>query len=109
LLVLYLAQRVAYGRSRLAAAANLLLALGTSLVVLGAAILPAGLEQALTNINDQMAVLPLGLSRILGLTVHLDIPLALPNYLIGLGLALATSGLVMRLLRWVFGSRAATA
>ena len=33
-----------------------------------------GLEAALTAWNDQMALLPWGLSRILGITVYLDIP-----------------------------------
>jgi len=75
--------------------------------VLGLAILPAGLERALTTINDQMAVLSLGLSRILGITTHLDIPLSLPSYLIGLGLALAAVGILLRLSGRLPGRRTA--
>jgi hypothetical protein len=107
LFVLYTAQRAVNGHSRPAAAGSLLLALGASLAVLGLAILPAGLERALTTVNDQMAVLPLGLSRILGITTHLGIPLELPDYLIGLGLALAVVGLLLNLLPRFVTRRAA--
>ncbi len=56
----------------------LLLALGTPLVVLGALIAALGLERAMTWWNDQLALLPWGLHRILGLTVYLGIPTVLP-------------------------------
>ena len=56
----------------------------------------AGLEKTLTAINDEMAVLPLGLSRILGITTHLGIPLELPIYLMAVGaLFLAFGGLLL--------------
>jgi hypothetical protein len=41
----------------------------------------SGLESALTAFNNQMALLPLGLSKILGITVHLGIPTEIPLYL----------------------------
>ncbi|MGD2077582.1 MAG: hypothetical protein PVH18_04335 [Chloroflexota bacterium] len=97
LFVLFVAQRAVYGCSGLAAVGSLLLALGSPLVVLGLFIMPFGLEQALTTINDQMAVLPLGLSRILGITTYLEIPTALPQYLVALGLLLAAGGLLLAL------------
>jgi hypothetical protein len=73
--------------------------MGSSLIVLGALVAFVGLEQAMTTINDQMAVLPLGLSRILGITVHLDIPLDLPRYIALLGAILAILGLLLSRLR----------
>lgn len=72
-----------------------LLGIGAPLLMLGGLLAAYGLERSLTTINDQLAVLPLGLSRILGLTVHLDIPLALPTYLLGAGGVLALLGLLI--------------
>ena len=46
--------------------------------MLGATLSAVGLERSLTAWNDQMALLPWGLSRILGITVYLDIPPSLP-------------------------------
>ena len=52
----------------------------------------------LTVINDEMVMLPPGLSRILGITVHLDIPLELPVYMLIAGGVLALVGLGLILL-----------
>lgn len=49
-------------------------AVGAVLAVVGALIGIVGLEAALTVWNDEMALLPWGLSRILGISVYLDIP-----------------------------------
>ena len=51
-----------------------------------------GLEQALTVWNDQMALLPWGLSRILGITVYLGIPTSLPAAMSVTGLVVAAVG-----------------
>jgi hypothetical protein len=51
-----------------------------------------GLEQAITRLNNEMAVLPLGLSLILGITTHLDIPTDLPLMMMAMGAALALVG-----------------
>jgi hypothetical protein len=103
LFVLYAVARTWMGQRPAQALGSVALAVGAALVGLGA--LPAllGLERALTLINDQMAVLPLGLSRILGLTTHLGIPLGLPVYLMLAGGALVLLGL----LGHVFGRRRA--
>jgi len=53
-----------------------------------------GLERALTTINDQMAIVPLGLSRILGLTFHLGVPTALPMWLLTAGGILGMLGVL---------------
>ena len=58
---------------------------GAVFLALGMVPALAGLEKTLTAINDEMAVLPLGLSRILGITTHLGIPLELPIYLMAIG------------------------
>ena len=51
-----------------------------------------GLERALTVWNDQMALLPWGLSRILGITVYLGIPTWLPGAVAVLGIILVAAG-----------------
>lgn len=97
--VLYGAMRHPLGRGRLAALGRLLGSGGVALALLG--IVPAvfGLERMLTAVNDEMAVLPLGLSRILGITTHLDIPPDLPLYMIGAGGVLLAAGLLATLIR----------
>jgi hypothetical protein len=49
-------------------------ACGAALAVIATLVAVIGLEAALTAWNDQMALLPWGLSRILGITVYLGIP-----------------------------------
>jgi hypothetical protein len=65
----------------------------------GRVLVAAGLERALTSWNDQLALLPWGLSRILGITVYLEIPASLPivaavagGGLVLLGFALLATG-----------------
>ncbi|WP_454042873.1 hypothetical protein [Cellulosimicrobium sp. Marseille-Q8652] len=66
------------GVSVLGATGRVLVAAAAPLVVGGLAVAAVGLETTLTAWNDQMMVLPWGLSRILGLTVHLGIPVDIP-------------------------------
>lgn len=56
------------------AVAAVVVAAGTALASVAALVGAVGLERALTAWNDQMALLPWGLSRILGITVYLDLP-----------------------------------
>jgi hypothetical protein len=94
--VLYAVQRASLDRSVPQALGNLSVAVGAVFVALGLVPALAGLEKTLTAINDEMAVLPLGLSRILGITTHLGIPLELPIYLMAVGaLFLALGGLLL--------------
>ncbi|KAB1912516.1 hypothetical protein, partial [Micromonospora sp. AMSO31t] len=72
-----------------------LTAAGVPLGVLAGLVAVIGLERALTVWNDQMALLPWGLSRILGITVHLGIPVDLPGYAAVAGAALAGVGLLL--------------
>jgi hypothetical protein len=85
-----LALRHAYGLRR--AGAVVLVAVGVPLAVLGGLVAAIGLERALTAWNDQLTLLPWGLSRILGITVHLGIPASLPLLAVGAGLLLAAAG-----------------
>jgi hypothetical protein len=94
LFVLYAVARTWMGQRPARALGSIAIAIGAALVGLGALPAMLGLERALTLINDQMAVLPLGLSRILGLTTHLGIPLGLPMYLMLAGAVLVLLGLL---------------
>lgn len=58
-----------------------------------------GAETALTVWNDQMGLLPWGLSRILGITTYLDIPPETPWVAAAFGGALLAVGLVLALPR----------
>jgi hypothetical protein len=83
--------RQRYGLLRRMAVGRTMLAGGLTLAVLAGGVAVIGLEKALTVWNDQMALLPWGLSRILGITVYLGIPTSLPA-------ALSVTGLVVALL-----------
>ncbi|NUS53374.1 MAG: hypothetical protein HOV66_00715 [Streptomycetaceae bacterium] len=75
-------------------ALGLVLAAGGGALAIPAALVTAlGLERALTIWNDQMALLPWGLSRILGITVYLGIPSYLPAVALAGGAAAAAVGL----------------
>ena len=54
-----------------------------------------GAETALTVWNDQMGLLPWGLSRILGITTYLDIPGDTPWYATAFGTLLVVGGLLL--------------
>lgn len=60
----------------------------------GASVYFLGLENILTFFNDEILMLPGGLSRIMGITTHLDIPLELPLWVIYSGAGLFVSGVV---------------
>jgi len=70
------------------AAAKVLTALGIQILTAGAALAFFGLEDSLTALNNDLLVLPSGLSKILGITTHLGIPLQLPLWILSAGLAL---------------------
>ena len=76
---------------------------GAGLAVPAAAVAVIGLEQALTLWNDQMGLLPWGLSRILGITVYLDIPASSALYAAIAGVGLCALGLLLAVPRGVRG------
>jgi hypothetical protein len=79
------------------AAGVVLAAAGLVLAALGGFLSMIGLEQALTVWNDEMSLLPWGLSRILGLTVYLEIPASTPLYAAVAGGVLLLIGLLLTL------------
>ncbi|GAA3193864.1 hypothetical protein GCM10010468_03370 [Actinocorallia longicatena] len=91
--------RTAYGAGARRAAGGVLTALGVPLLLLGSLVAGLGLERCLTWWNDQMALLPWGLSRILGITTYLGIPTILPTAVAVLGGALVLAGGALRLRR----------
>jgi hypothetical protein len=95
LAVLYGAQRCQLGLSVAGAIGRIMVAIGATLALLG--LVPAifGLERMLTAINDEMVVLPPGLSRILGITVHLDIPQELPMVMVVAGGVMMLVGVML--------------
>ncbi len=52
-----------------------------------------GFEKTLTVLNDELMLLPGGLSRILGITTHLEIPTNIPTVVMYLGLVLVLLGI----------------
>ncbi|BDV29857.1 hypothetical protein [Microbacterium terricola] len=91
------AMSVQIGRRR--ATGVVLGAVGAGLAVPSLVVAVVGLEQALTVWNDQMGLLPWGLSRILGITTYLEIPGDAAWVAFGVGLALAVTGVLLSL-RW---------
>ena len=69
-------------RSVAASAGLVFLVLGIQLLVAGSLMLFFGLEESLTAMNNELLVLPGGLSKILGITTHLGIPEELPLWIV---------------------------
>ncbi|PJI90951.1 hypothetical protein [Luteimicrobium subarcticum] len=95
----FFALRAAYGASRRRAVGAVALAVGAVLAVGGAVVAAIGLETVLTAWNDQMALLPWGLHRILGFCVYLGIPTSLPTDVAIAGAAVAAVGAVLLVAR----------
>jgi hypothetical protein len=76
-------------------AARVLAAAGAPVALLGVTLWAAGLETSLSVWNDQMALLPWGMHRILGITGFLDLPPWLPKLVTATGVApVAAGGLI---------------
>src|SRR5699024_11034609 len=85
--------------SRVRGSGSVLVAGGAVLLAMGIVPAIAGLEAMLTGLNNQMAILPMGLSMILGITEHLGIPDTLPRTMMIVGGACGLCGLLV-LLVW---------
>jgi hypothetical protein len=83
-------------RPRRRAIGPVLIGLGAPLLLLGGLVGAIGLERALTIWNDQMTLLPWGLSRILGITTYLGIPTFLPDAAAVLGAVILIAGAALR-------------
>jgi hypothetical protein len=88
---IYLTLRLA-GGSVTKAWGWLLVLAGASMALYGSFHLAVGFEALLSRLNDELLLLPGMLSRILGITTHLNIPLAIPFYLTATGVALIILG-----------------
>ncbi|GAA1917150.1 hypothetical protein [Nocardioides hwasunensis] len=71
--------------------------IGSVLLLLGGMLASVGLEDALTVWNDQMALLPWGMARILGITTFLGIPTTLPTFVLASGGALVLAAIALGL------------
>jgi len=89
---------VSLGRRR--AAGTVLAAVGAGLALPAAVVGLVGLEGALTAWNDEVGLLPWGLSRILGITVYLGIPTDTAWWVAALGAALLAVGLALAVPGW---------
>ena len=74
--------------------------LGVQILLAGGALWIFGLERSLTALNNEMLVLPAGLSKIMGITTHLGIPLQLPFWMFSFA-----AGLITLSLLWYFVAR----
>lgn len=74
--------------------------LGFQLLLAGAALWIFGLERSLTDLNNEMLVIPAGLSKIMGITTHLGIPLQLPFWTVSFA-----AGLILVSFLWYFVAR----
>jgi hypothetical protein len=72
---------------------------GLVLAALGVIVGAVGLEQAVTVWNDQMGLLPWGLSRILGITTYLGIPAETPWAIAIVGAVLLVLGVLLVAIR----------
>jgi hypothetical protein len=94
--VLYAVFRKTCNATGLCAIGNLLMVFGAVLgfnaVVIGA----IGLEVFLTALNNELAVLPLSLSKVLGITTHFNINPSLPTHGVVCGAVLACGGCLLR-------------
>jgi len=66
---------------------------GIQLLLLGILSYYITLEKCLTVFNDELLIIPTGLSKILGITTHLNIPKSIPVYLVEIGLILSIAGI----------------
>lgn len=88
-----------WGRRNLAASvAMVFMVLGFQLLVAGVALQLVGLEESLTALNNELLVLPGGLSKIMGITTHLGIPPEVPGWIIGGASVIALTSLLVYLL-----------
>jgi hypothetical protein len=70
---------------------------GIQILLAGLALQFFGLEESLTALNNDLLVLPGGLSKIMGITTHLSIPLELPIWIIYMGSGIAACSLILYL------------
>jgi hypothetical protein len=85
--------------SYFSAIGNILLTFGNVTLFLGIVVRFIGLDETLTAVNNELALLPLSLSKVLGISTQLNLNPHFPLYLIGFGFLIIISGFLLR----VFG------
>lgn len=85
------------GRRR--AVGAVLAAVGAALAIPAIVVGSVGVETALAAGNDEIGLLPWGLSRVVGSAVSTELPAATPWMLAGIGAAIAAVGLLLALVR----------
>ena len=92
---LYAVSRKTLGNEAPSAIGMLSISIGAVLGFNGFAAEVIGLEAFVTSLNNEMAILPLSLSKILGMTTHLNIDPDLPIYAIACGAFLVFGGAIL--------------
>jgi hypothetical protein len=90
----YVVSRTVFSVSALHAVGNLLISIGAVFLFNGLMTRTIGLEAFLTGLNNEMAVIPLSLSKVLGITTHLNINPDLPVFV-------AVGGAILSLVGWI--------
>ena len=90
----FVVSRTVFSVSALQAVGNLFVSVGAVLLFNGLMIRAIGLEAFLTALNNEMAVIPLSLSKVLGITTHLNINPDLPVFV-------AVGGAILSLFGWI--------
>jgi hypothetical protein len=90
----FVVSRTVFSVSALHAVGNLLISIGAVFLFNGLMTRTIGLEAFLTGLNDEMAVIPLSLSKVLGITTHLNINPDLPVFV-------AVGGAILSLVGWI--------
>ncbi len=93
--VFFVSSKKVFGLSTLKTLAAICLIQGIQLIAGALIVITAGFEKTLTAFNDELLVLPGGLSRILGITTHLNIPVELPVWVLYKGIALSVLGIIL--------------
>lgn len=79
------------------ASAKLATTIGLLLVFYAGVFIVGGFENMLAYFNDELLMIPGMTSRILGITTHLNIPMAIPHYLLLTGVSIFTVGILSNL------------
>ena len=87
------------------AVAVFLVVQGIQLIIGATITLSTGFESLLTLFNNELMILPGGLSKIMGITTHLDIPLSIPSLVLKAGIVLLVLGLAL----WIPGKKSKNA
>lgn len=96
LFLFFTASASVYRKTFAQAFGNMLFAFGMMMIIIGGAIHLEKLENYLTTLNNELAVLPLCLSKILGITVNLNISQELSFHGMLAGVLLMTVGYGLR-------------